>query len=220
MFIRGVRYSQTIPQISRSFLRDRQEDRLPMVLRSPRGCVMAGQPEFDKGKFKQLVLLLAERSADDPRFGAVKLNKLLYYCDFEAYRLLGHPISGARYQKEPLGPVAPDWVWIQDEMLRDEQIEFVRRRRGDHDQVATVAKHRPRVEDFSAEELRIVDRAIAALRELDASGVTEWSHESSVGWRVQEIGQAIPYVSAVIKLEPLSEEDRAEVRGVLRERYG
>ena len=36
----------------------------------------------------------------------VKLNKLLYRADFEAFRLLGHPITGETYEKQEFGPVA------------------------------------------------------------------------------------------------------------------
>jgi hypothetical protein len=46
---------------------------------------------FDKEKFKELVLYLAEKCETDPSFGVTKLNKLLYYCDFVAYSELGKP---------------------------------------------------------------------------------------------------------------------------------
>src|SRR5262245_55681451 len=53
---------------------------------------MAGRTEFSSKKFKELVLYLALQSRADKQFGMVKLNKLLYLCDFEAYRVLGHSI--------------------------------------------------------------------------------------------------------------------------------
>jgi len=62
------------------------------------------------------VLYLSQRSADDPGFGMVKLNKLLYRADFEAYRLLGHSITGAVYEKQDFGPVARPLPIALDEL--------------------------------------------------------------------------------------------------------
>src|ERR1700733_4521543 len=72
------------------------------------GQTVAEQAEFNRSKFKELVLYLSQRSAGDEGFGAVKLNKLLYRSDFEAYRLLGRPITGETYIKQEFGPVAAD----------------------------------------------------------------------------------------------------------------
>ncbi len=59
---------------------------------------------FDQTKFAALVLYIAARSKDEPKFGAVKLNKILYYTDFNAYRRLGSAVAGASYQKLSEGP--------------------------------------------------------------------------------------------------------------------
>ncbi len=74
--------------------------------------------EFDAAKFRELFLYIAESCAEDPRFGAVKLNKILYYADFEAYRRLGEPITGDTYRKLSEGP-APGWLLQQRSILLD-----------------------------------------------------------------------------------------------------
>jgi hypothetical protein len=55
-------------------------------------------------KMRALALYLTARSEGDPRFSPAKLNKLLFYCDFTAYRQLGCSITGYSYQKLPSGP--------------------------------------------------------------------------------------------------------------------
>ena len=62
------------------------------------------QPDFNEHKFRELILHVARQSQDDPRFGATKLNKLLFYIDFGSYRMLGAPVTGATYQHLPAGP--------------------------------------------------------------------------------------------------------------------
>lgn len=58
----------------------------------------------DDRKRRELILYLASRSEEDPRFSSTKLNKLLFYCDFTAYRQLGQSITGHGYQKLQFGP--------------------------------------------------------------------------------------------------------------------
>jgi hypothetical protein len=53
---------------------------------------------------KELVLYLTAKSEGDSRFSSDKLNKLLFHCDFTAYRQLGRSITGYSYQKLPYGP--------------------------------------------------------------------------------------------------------------------
>ena len=62
------------------------------------------QPTFSAEKFRELLLYIASESTDDPPFGAVKMNKILYYADFAAFRQFGKPITGATYRKLMEGP--------------------------------------------------------------------------------------------------------------------
>jgi hypothetical protein len=82
---------------------------------------MATQPtfEFNESKFRNLLLHLSTLCEDDPRFGATKLNKLLYYIDFGAYRLLGQPVTGATYQNLPEGPAPRELVAVRDALIKE-----------------------------------------------------------------------------------------------------
>lgn len=53
------------------------------------------QPTFDPAKFKALMLYAAEKSRGDPRFGAIKLNKILFFSDFLSYGLTGRAVTAA-----------------------------------------------------------------------------------------------------------------------------
>ena len=44
---------------------------------------------YNERKFKELVLYVAHRCGLDPNFGAVKLNKELFFSDFWAYAEFG-----------------------------------------------------------------------------------------------------------------------------------
>jgi len=57
------------------------------------------------------------RSADDPRFGAVKLNKLLFDADFQAYVQIGSANYRRRISKTGAGPAPKRLIPIRDEMI-------------------------------------------------------------------------------------------------------
>ena len=55
-------------------------------------------------RFRELIVYISQRSAEDPHFGAVKLNKILYHSDFRAYERFGVPLTGVCYFRLKAGP--------------------------------------------------------------------------------------------------------------------
>ena len=93
---------------------------------------MAGRPrlktfDFNADKFKELIVYIAERCQDDPTFGAVKLNKILYYADFAAYRIEGQPITGATYRKLSEGPAPKEMISARDELIESGRLRMEHR---------------------------------------------------------------------------------------------
>ena len=70
----------------------------------------------DDEKFKELVLYIARKSECDPRFGATKLNKLLFFSDFLAFKRLGSPITGQTYFKLDHGPAPRRMLPLKERM--------------------------------------------------------------------------------------------------------
>lgn len=157
---------------------------------------------FNREKFRELVLLIAHLSADDPTFGAVKLNKVLFYADFEAYAELGSPITGARYQHLEFGPAARPLLPIQDELIRFGEAAFESRHYHGRQQRRLVAKRRPNYRLFTEKELEFVERAIGRFEDMDASTLSGLSHDESKGWQITEDGEDIPYESVFLSTEP------------------
>jgi uncharacterized phage-associated protein len=146
---------------------------------------------FDKTKFQELILYLAKRSADDPHFGATKLNKLLFFSDFLAYGQLGSPITGATYQKLRWGPAPRQLLPTQREMKRDGIAQV--RRASTFTPDKTTALRDPDLSVFTAEEIAIVDEVLCELQSDNATMVSDRSHQFSVGWQVAAEQEEIPY---------------------------
>jgi hypothetical protein len=152
---------------------------------------VAGGTEFNRQKFKELILYLADRSGDDEGFGMTKLNKLLYFADFEAFRRLGRSITGATYQKLEWGRAAREFLPLHEELLRDHRARVERRPRGRFLRRVTVSAGAD-TSIFMAEEMEVIDSIVKQLRPYDATGSSDLSHFESVGWNVVEIGETIP----------------------------
>lgn len=180
---------------------------------------------FNRGKFKEMVLYFAERAVatDDQGFGMVKLNKLLYRADFEAYRTLGRSITGETYERQEFGPVARDLPIVLDELANSGRLYWQRIPAGKH--VRSV----PRVEEgmqtaadrkaFGPDEVAVMERAIRELATYGGKAVSEWSHQQSAGWNLAgEDGNTIEYRTAFVSTDPLTPELLREVSDYARSR--
>lgn len=150
---------------------------------------------YDKQKFRELVVYIAERSADDPRFADTKLIKLLYFCDFFAYSHLGHPMTGARYQKLEHGPAPRALLPVRTELQREGAVAV--EDRGDRRRV-TVALRSANTKLFTSDELGLVEELLHLLRNETATSISALSHVNSPGWRLAEMGEDIPYQTALV----------------------
>lgn len=175
---------------------------------------MPEAPEFNRGKFKELVLYLSQASSEDEGFGMVKLNKLLYRADFEGFRLLGTPITGETYVKQEYGPVAADLPIILDELAASGYIIWEHPERGPFKRDVPSAAAKPDMKAFTEPELEIINRTLDELSAHGGKSVSEWSHETSVGWQVMQLTEPIPYETALLSLEPLEEGVLSALRGV------
>jgi hypothetical protein len=165
---------------------------------------MAGSREFDSGRFKEAVLYFAERSSEevDPQMSRVKLNKLLFRADFEAFRLLGQSITGATYLRGEHGPMAAQLPISEEELGRAGYLHYRIDESGPFERKIPIADESADAEQFSAAERGIMDRALQELAPYGGKGASVWSHEESAGWRLTPEEEVIPYETAIIASEP------------------
>lgn len=171
---------------------------------------------FNPRKFRELILHISRQSQDDPRFGATKLNKILYFADFAAYRRLGRPITGARYQRLEEGPAPRQLLPTREQMLDSQEIELQQRDYFWGVQQRVVPLREPDTAVFTAEELAIVDEVIKDLWPFNAHEVSRMSHDEP-GWKLVRPGEDIPYKAAWLSSAPLTAEEE-EVGRQLAER--
>lgn len=171
-------------------------------------------PNLDADRMlRELVLYVSLRSEGDPAFGAVKLNKILFLSDFLAYSQFGQSITGAEYMRLNMGPAPRRLVSVRDDLIaRGEAVLVSRALPGLYRaQQKLIALRAPDLSLFSPEEIALIDSVIEAVRPMNGADLSAISHEFP-GWMAAETRQTIPYETALLRMEPVVDEDLARTR--------
>jgi hypothetical protein len=168
-------------------------------------------------KARQLLLHVAWASESDPRFGMTKLNKILFYADFESFARTGKSITGEPYIKQQFGPVPIRLKKLIKDMEDSEQLCLVARSYFGSPQQRPVARIEADLSGFTAQEIALVDQVIRRLWDSTGTEVSDLSHEF-VGWRAASKGEEIPYETVGLSAPPLSDEELEFANTVVRSR--
>lgn len=161
----------------------------------------------DEEKLVELTLYVAQRCEGDERFGADKLNKILFYADFLAYALHGRSITNHPYRRLPSGPAPKYLVPVREKMKERGVLAIQKRRYFDKEQERPIALREPDLESFSGAEIAIVDDVVDRLWDKDAAEASELSHRFE-GWELAEDGEDIPYETVFVDTRPLTESEK------------
>lgn len=142
-------------------------------------------------KLKNIILYFIEKC------GGVfntKMNKLLFYTDFLAYRTYGYGMSGLAYKAIKFGPVPVKWDRVYSLMddIHPEIIEFPSGNCG----TKLCSDLSPDYNSFSAEELNILNIVLNKFKDTPASEISELSHEEEAWKKYYNTNQMIDYKEA------------------------
>lgn len=141
------------------------------------------------------------------RLGAVKLNKVLWFADVENYRRTGRSITGlSAYVRLPRGPV-PDGIQIAlEELTTSGAISIRRQKVFSYDRFEYVWLKEPDVSGFSAQEIDLLNQAIAAIESLTASEVSEYTHQDPLWTELANRERMSVGAASVISKSPNEQE--------------
>lgn len=178
------------------------------------------QPK-EHAKMRALILHVAQRYSDDPSFGSVKLNKVLFHADFSAYAKLGDSLTRYEYRAQHAGPTLYAMLPVLREMEGDERLQVRRVDDWAFPQDRIEALDQPNLDLFSADELAVIEDSIERLRGMSADEVIEAAHNFP-GWVhawERGKGSTIPYESvfwdARTELEDWEQEEAKDLAASL-----
>jgi len=150
----------------------------------------------DDEKLKELILMLAHQSEGDPNFGAVKLNKELFYCDFLAYLHLGKSITGQQYIALERGPAPKYKTTIVHEMEQAGDLAVRKHEAFGDVQDRAFALREPNLEKFSKDEINLIHYVLRNCHQKTGKDLSIMSHKF-IGWRLAHEKEEIPYSVAL-----------------------
>ncbi|MBV9860737.1 MAG: SocA family protein [Alphaproteobacteria bacterium] len=149
-------------------------------------------------RLREMVLYVAEQCADARRFGKIKLNKIIWKADFDAYAARKVPVTGRAYQRLKFGPAPVEMAPLYGEMLQDGLITITRVDLGDnYVEHRTVPSVKPEISRFfSEDDISFVRSSIDYYWELTGEEASDDSH--GVAWRSRADGDPMPYELALL----------------------
>lgn len=170
------------------------------------GLTFGLDDEESRERLRELILFIAERCQDDPKFGAVKLAKILFRADFVSFARYGEPITGTPYKKLYQGPVPTAVKTIRDEMLEKGEIVIAKEGYSPQPRERVVPLREANLDKyFKPRDIAIVSGVIQMFYGASARDVSEFSHDRA--WRAIGHHELIPYEAAFVSDEELTERD-------------
>lgn len=149
-----------------------------------------GYGQLSLERLKNVMLYILEHCDE---VWTTKMNKLLFYIDFSAYRDHGMAITGLSYRAIGYGPVPERWerVYSQFDEIRQETKLI-----GDYEGNVIVSQAKSDETLFTKDELQIMNNVCSCLGKLTSRQLSELSHQEK-GWIAgREQHNIIPFSDA------------------------
>ena len=166
-----TRVQQLVADSDRYHIEQYETKRVFAVARGPEN----GYGQLSLTRLKNVMLFVLERSDE---VWTTKMNKLLFYIDFMAYRERGMAITGLSYRAIDFGPGPErgERVYSQFDEVRQET-----RAVGDFEGNVLTADVKADKSVFSAEELELMERVCRELGGCSSRMLSDMSHQEK-GW--------------------------------------
>jgi hypothetical protein len=169
-----------------------------------------------QNRLRQLIIYVAKRCNDAERFGAIKLNKILWRADFQSFAQRALPITGREYKRLELGPAPKEIYTLHPEMqaqglIRLEKITI----NDDYIEHRTIALGEPDTTIFSKEDLAFVDESVQYYWAKTGMVASEDSH--GIAWKSRNNGDLMPYELALLSDRTVGKRQFAKLRTFIEE---
>lgn len=133
----------------------------------------------------------------DPHRGVVKLNKIIWWADQEAFRRFGYSVTGSAYQRLQQGPVPYRFPPVRESLVASSKVVITKQDVG-APKPATVLELGPRSQLaevhrlLSSDDISMLDESLAKFHGWTGKQASDFSHQESIGWQNADDGDLIP----------------------------
>jgi hypothetical protein len=152
--------------------------------------------QFDREKLKEVVLYIANRCPSE-KLGAVKMHKVLYFCDMLRFAETGRPLTGATYRKRPNGPTCEQLLQALRELVDSGALEVSDETYFGYLKKRYAPQREADLARFTADEIALMDELIDFVcLDHTAKTISDFSHR--LPWDLVEFGDVIEYESSFL----------------------
>lgn len=163
------------------------------LLETPKHEVKTVHTKDAHTSLKNLVLYILGKCGQKPNVGEIVLNKLLYFCDFNAYELTFESISGTDYVKFARWPVPKDMDKVLAEMENEGKIKRFEADYYGYSQKKAIPLIEPDMMAFNGKQIEIIDKVINEYSDKNGKWLTDFSHEDMPWKATKNLGDQINY---------------------------
>jgi len=151
---------------------------------------LRGKVNYNQDKFFELTLLfIEEANKHNEQMTETKLNKLLFYTDFNHYLKLNKGITGSSYLKLQYGPVPNN---SQVKYSKNPYIQFYKM---DDDRTKIEIVNRPSTWHLNEFEIKMVEAIYSHFKDANAKNISDISHQENA-WTNASLFEEISYEHA------------------------
>ena len=155
-----------------------------------------------QSRLRQLIIYVSEKCQDAERFGAIKLNKILWRADFESFAARGVPVTGREYKRLEMGPAPKEMPVLHPEMQAQGLIRLDKVKVENYVEHRTVPLVNADLSLFTDADMVFVHEAIRYY--WDKTGVEASDDSHGAAWKSRNDGDLMPYQLAYLSDQPLS----------------
>jgi hypothetical protein len=144
-------------------------------------------------KTTELIIYIADQLKDSPNYGAILLNKSLYYSDLMHYLKSGTTITDLVYVHQKNGPTPEPGRFMKLLQLLEESgdIEIKQVPFFNYKQKKVLSKRPPKITVFEKEEIVLINDVVKKIGDLSAKEVSDLTHEL-LSWKLSEEKETLP----------------------------
>jgi hypothetical protein len=157
---------------------------------------------FDNSKYqktKELIVYVAYKLASESNYGAILLNKALYFIDNVSYLKRGKPVSDFRYIKQKNGPTPEPstFLSLRDELISDGILISQEKEYFGRIQKKLIAIREPLFDLFDKEEIILIDEIISEVSQFNGAQISDITHQYP-SWQVAKSKEELPYYTFLL----------------------
>jgi len=144
-------------------------------------------------KTTELILYVADQLKDNPNYGAIQLNKSLYYIDMMQYLTSGTTITDLQYVHQKNGPTPEPGRFMKLLQLLEEGggIETIQVPFFNYKQKKILPKRPPNIAVFEKEEIVLINDVLKKMGDMSAKEASDLTH-TLLAWKLSKNMEPLP----------------------------